>query len=72
MVLSSISRHERAKVAALTRSRAANDPELVEARRNLLAARLEDHIRRTVDTAPPLSAEQRDRLAILLRGGSDG
>lgn len=29
---------------------------------------LEDYIRRTVDAAPPLTPEQRDRLAILLRG----
>jgi hypothetical protein len=37
------------------------------------AARLADYIRRTVDAAPPLSAEQRDRLALLLRGGgTDG
>lgn len=30
-------------------------------------ASLEDHIRRTLSAAPPLSAEQRDRLALLLR-----
>ena len=27
-----------------------------------------EHIRRVVDSAPPLSPEQRDRLALLLRG----
>ncbi len=62
--------HERARVAALTRSRPADDPELVDARRNMRAERLADHIRRIVDDAPPLTAEQRDRLALLLRGGS--
>ena len=59
---------ERARVASLSRSRTPDDPDLVAARRNLRAARLEDYIRRTVDAAPPLTAEQRDRLAVLLRG----
>ena len=59
---------ERARVASLTRSRTPDDPDLIAARRNLRAARLEDYIRRTVEAAPPLTAEQRDRLAILLRG----
>lgn len=31
-------------------------------------ARLADYIRKTVDAAPPLTAEQRDRLALLLQG----
>jgi hypothetical protein len=61
---------ERARVASLTRSRTPDDPELVDARRNMRAERLADHIRRTVDAAPPLTAEQRDRLALLLRGGA--
>jgi hypothetical protein len=60
--------HERARVASLTRSRPADDPDLLTARRNLAAARLEDHIRRVVDAAPPLAPEQRERLAVLLRG----
>ena len=60
--------HHRAKVAALSRDRSPDDPDLVDARRDLRAARLEDYIRRTVEAAPPLSAEQRDRLAVLLRG----
>jgi hypothetical protein len=29
---------------------------------------LEDHIRRVVEAAPPLTAEQRERLALLLHG----
>ena len=59
---------ERARLASLSRSRTPYDPYLIAARRNLRAARLEDYIRRTVDAAPPLTAEQRDRLAVLLRG----
>jgi hypothetical protein len=61
--------HERARVASLTRSRAADDPELVAARQNLRTERAADYIRETVDAAPPLTTEQRDRLALLLRGG---
>jgi hypothetical protein len=60
---------ERARVASLTRSRAADDPDLVSARRNLKAERLAEHIRNTVDSAPPLSREQRQKLAALLSGG---
>ncbi len=62
--------HERARVASLTRSRTPDDPELADARRNLRAERLAEHIRKAVDSAPPLTAEQRDRLAVLLRGGA--
>lgn len=57
----------RARVASLTRSRTPNDPDLLDARRDLAAARLEDYIRRTVEVAPALSDEQRTRLALLLR-----
>ena len=59
--------HERAKVASLSRSRAVDDPDLIAARRNLRAERLAMYIKRAVDAAPPLTAEQRDRLALLLR-----
>jgi hypothetical protein len=41
-----------------------------DTRRALKAAKLEQHIRAVVDAAPPLSPEQRDRLAVLLRGES--
>lgn len=61
---------ERARVASLTRSRTADDPDLITARRNLKAERLADYIRKTVDAAPELSPEQRDRLALLLSGGN--
>lgn len=45
------------------------DADVTELRRKLRAERLEEHIRRVVDEAPPLTAEQRDRLATLLRTG---
>jgi hypothetical protein len=56
-----------------TRSQIANakrrDPQadVSGLRAQLKAERLEDYIARVVDAAPPLTAEQRDRLALLLR-----
>ena len=60
---------ERARVAALSRDRASDDPLLIAARQNLRAARLEDHVARVVAEAPPLTTEQRERIASLLIGG---
>lgn len=57
----------RAQVAALSRSRSADDPELIEARRNLKAAKLENYVSRVVAAAPPLTEAQADRIAALLR-----
>ena len=57
----------RARLNALQRHRAADDPEIVTARRDLRAARAADYVRKLVDGAPPLTDEQRDRLAVLLR-----
>jgi len=62
----SVAKH-RAQVARRTQTCPPDHPSLVEARQNLKAARLEEHIRKLVDSAPPLTAEQRDRLAVLLR-----
>ena len=59
---------ERARTAALSRSRSADDPELIAARQNLKANRLEEHVARIVASAPALSPEQCDRIAALLRG----
>ena len=58
---------ERARVAALTRSRTPDDPALVEARRTLAAENLAAYIERVVAEAPPLTSAQRDRIAALLR-----
>jgi hypothetical protein len=60
---------ERARLNALRRYRPADDPVVLDAQRDLRAARLEDYIARTLETAPPLTAAQRDRLATLLRAG---
>ncbi|MFZ0158823.1 MAG: hypothetical protein WAL50_07315, partial [Kineosporiaceae bacterium] len=58
--------HQRARVARLSQSHDAADPQLVDARRELAAANLAEYIAKIVDAAPPLTAEQRDRLAALL------
>ena len=44
-----------------------------EIRRELRTARAAEYISKIVDSAPPLTAEQRDRLAALLRspGGAE-
>jgi len=62
--------HERGRVAALSRSRTADDPELVTARINLRAEKLAAYVAKVVAQAPPLSPAQRDRIAVLLRGGA--
>lgn len=61
---------ERARIASLSRSRSADDPELVKARLNLKAAKLEEYVARVVAEAPALSTEQLNRVAVLLRGGA--
>lgn len=61
---------ERARVASLSRSRTPDDPDLLAAREALRSARFDEHIRQLVDTAPPLSAEQRERLSLLLHGSA--
>lgn len=59
-------RHTRARVAALQRHHP-NARETTDVQRAFKADRLAVHIRRVVESAPPLSQEQRDRLALLLR-----
>lgn len=62
-------RHHRARIAALSRDRSSDDPDLVDARRDLRAANLEQYIERTLAEAPPLTDEQIDKLAVLLHRG---
>ncbi|MDP9428475.1 MAG: hypothetical protein M3Q47_06160 [Actinomycetota bacterium] len=56
----------RARHNSLRRYRPADDPEVLAARRDLRAARLADYIERVVSEAPPLTNEQREKLAMLL------
>ena len=63
----------RARVAALSRDRKDDDPDLVQARldfaadrRDRLADRLAEDIARAVADAPPLTQAQRDRIVQIL------
>lgn len=60
---------ERAKVASLTRIHPANHPELIDARRRLAVANLEQYIGKVTSAAPPLTDEQREQLAALILEG---
>ncbi|TFD53217.1 hypothetical protein E3T46_04595 [Cryobacterium sp. Hh11] len=55
-----------AKIAAAARW-GNPSPEIAVAHRDLAAERLADYITKVVSKAPPLTPEQRDRLASLLR-----
>jgi len=57
--------HARARLAAISRHRP-GDPQIPTLRRELEIEVLAQRIRQTVDAAPPLSPEQRARLAVLL------
>ncbi len=57
----------RARVAGYSRNHAADSPVLVDARRDLKAAMLAAHVAQVVASAPPLTPEQCDRIAALLR-----
>lgn len=64
--------YERGRVAGLTRAvrngeRRADDPSIDDARRNLRAAKAAAYIDRILSEAPPLTDEQRVRLAELMR-----
>lgn len=69
VLLSPESRSARARLASHASRCDADDEKVVESRRDFKAARLADYIRAVVDEAPPLTPEQRSRLAVLLRGG---
>jgi hypothetical protein len=58
----------RARLAILTRHHGASSDQAKQAAAELRAAVLEEHIRRAVSGEPPLTATERDRLALILRG----
>lgn len=58
---------KRGRLNALKRYRPADDPAVLDAARDLAAERLAEHVRRVVDTFPPLTDEQRNQIAALLR-----
>jgi hypothetical protein len=72
MPLDAEARKRRARLAALQRHHP-NRPDLTEAdRRAFKANAAERYVRQLVDEFPPLTPEQRARLAVLLLGGGDG
>lgn len=56
------------RIAALSRSRTVDDPDLVNARRDLHAARAEEYVNKLLSTAPVPRRDQLDRLAAILQG----
>lgn len=60
----------KARANALKRHRGVDNPDTIAAATQLRAAVLERHIREVVDAAPPLTDEQRTKLAGLLAGGA--
>lgn len=60
---------QRGRIAALSRSRTPDDPDLEKARADFKAERLAEHVRRVVASAPPLTPDQVDRIAAILRTG---
>jgi hypothetical protein len=61
--------HHRARIGALSRDRKPDDPELVEARQSLAAAKLTEHVEKVLAGWPKLTDEQLDKVAALLRAG---
>jgi hypothetical protein len=64
--------HHRARIAGITRSilhgeRPIDDPALTDAKRDLAAVRIAEWIEKQLAAAPPLTDQQRTRLAELLK-----
>ena len=66
--ISSTAAHHRARIAALSRDRKPDDPELLDAGRDLAYERLAENVRKVVDAAPPATADQLARIAAILAG----
>ena len=62
----------RSRLANTVKADPTNADAIADARRELKAARLADYITRVVDEGPLLTGEQRNRLALLLRGTPNG
>lgn len=59
-----------AQVALSTRYKGADAPETQDARRVLAEAKIAAAIEKAVAAAPPLTADQRDRLHRIIDGGA--
>jgi hypothetical protein len=61
-----------AAIAAIERHNGPDDPRITGLRAELVIEGLAEHIRSVVDDAPPLTAQQRERLSLLLNPGTPG
>jgi hypothetical protein len=68
--MTSRAQNARNRKGGLSRMLGPGHPDVAQADQELREIALAEHIRRVVDAAPPLSMEQRSRLALLLTGDS--
>jgi hypothetical protein len=61
-----------ARIAALSRHRPRDDPELVVARRDFWAEEIADHIAKVVSEAPPLTDAQVGKIVSILTNAPRG
>lgn len=62
----------RNRLASVTRHHPDDTEKITAARRDLAATKIAEYVRKTVDAAPPLTDEQRERIAALLRPSTGG
>ena len=67
--ISDAQRRQRSEAAALKLHYGPDDPEYVAAERDYWADRLHDYVAAALAKAPPLTDEQLERIAALLRSG---
>jgi hypothetical protein len=60
----------RSQLANLSKILDSDDPRVIELRRELRAQRLADHVAKIIAEFPPLTPEQVDHVAGILRAGS--
>lgn len=60
----------RARIAGLSRDRAADDPDLLNAKAQLAAQNIVNYVTKTLANAPALSSEQRQRITALFEAGA--
>ena len=58
------------RMAVAHRDHAPDSPEVLELRRDLAAEKIAQYVQAIVASAPPLTADQRTRLAALFTGGT--
>jgi len=64
--MSSTAQSLKGRLARASRDHAPDSPEILDLRRELTAAKIAQYVEKVVASAPPLTADQRARLAALL------